>query len=182
MDKDKLVRQGALLSDLQAAQPNLSFVKSKFEAGLLIIAKQRVAKGAWSMDSAAQKDWVITIAARVRLACRHLSQALLKTPRAPWLKLFKFVSGGAKLKPDKPKGAIATKPAEDLPAKEEASEEEEEEEQEEAEEEEEAAEPEQLEPTYYYGFDTEFAKPWRANTDGSGKELAIKVEVPDDAD
>ena len=52
---------------------------------LLEVLKDRVD---WDLRPEEANDWATTVAGRIRVMCRRLTQAEIKSPRAPWLRRF----------------------------------------------------------------------------------------------
>ena len=52
---------------------------------LLEVLKDRVD---WDLRPKEANDWATTVAGRIRAMCRRLTQAEIKSPRAPWLRRF----------------------------------------------------------------------------------------------
>ena len=84
VDKLKLQRQplkGALQA-LHGLASNLSFTKSCMSEALAMVAQKKK----FNLDPEALRDYQQRTTARLRLACRHASQAMCKKPRAVWVK------------------------------------------------------------------------------------------------
>lgn len=100
--------------------PNLSFTKSLVEESFEILVEDFP-----SLNDADEKtDWCETMASRMRVACRHLSQARCKTPQPKWLQHFdepaamsgSAASSGGVAEPAGPAGPAGTpEPAEPAP-------------------------------------------------------------------
>ena len=84
VDKLKLQRQplkGALQA-LHGLASNLSFTQSCTSEALAMVAEKKK----FNLDRDALRDYQQRTTARLRLACRHVSQAMCKNPRAVWVK------------------------------------------------------------------------------------------------
>ena len=84
VDKLKLQRQplrGALQA-LHGLASNLSFTKSCMSEASAMVAEKKK----FNLDPDALRDCQQRTTARLRLACRHASQAMCKKPRAVWVK------------------------------------------------------------------------------------------------
>ena len=84
VDKLKLQRQplkGALQA-LHGLSSNLSFTKSCMSEDLAIVAEKKK----FNLDLDALRDYQQRTTARMRLVCRHVSQAMCKKPKAVWVK------------------------------------------------------------------------------------------------
>ena len=72
-----------VVSSLKALQNNLSFTQSDMKA---VAKKIHDAIGAsWKLSDDEQLDWADAIAKRVKVACRHVAQAHVKSPTTPRL-------------------------------------------------------------------------------------------------
>lgn len=89
VDKKKITMEPlkSLLASLHSAQPNLSFTKHDMEATLRGVAKQN----GWQLGEELT-DYAETTGSRIRTACRHASQGLLKTPGTTWIRELFFVA------------------------------------------------------------------------------------------
>lgn len=80
LDRAHIVRHRKLLNKLREVHPNLSFVKSALKSSF----KDMAASKDWKMSAVDLQDFSEKMACRVGLMCRHLSQALCKTPPPKW--------------------------------------------------------------------------------------------------
>ena len=81
----RIVKHVDMLLDLRALWPKLTFCQSTMTDALLEVLKGHVD---WDLRPVEANDWATTIAGRVRAMCRRLTQAEIKSPRAPWLRRF----------------------------------------------------------------------------------------------
>ena len=81
----RIVKHADLFLDLRALWPKLYFCQSTMTDALLEVLKDRVD---WDLRPEEANDWATTVAGRVRAMCRRLTQAEIKSPRAPWLRRF----------------------------------------------------------------------------------------------
>ena len=81
----RIVKHADLLLDLRALWPKLTFCQSTMTDALLEVLKDRVD---WDLRPEEANDWATTVAGRIRAMCRRLTQAEIKSPRAPWLRRF----------------------------------------------------------------------------------------------
>jgi len=67
--------------------PPLVFSQSTLEEALASVYKE----AGWDIGGEAIiEDWVRTMGRRIRVICRHVRQAEVKSPRLPWLRLLGF--------------------------------------------------------------------------------------------
>ena len=81
----RIVKHADLLLDFRALWPKLTFCQSTMTDALLEVLKDRVD---WDLRPEEANDWATTVAGRIRAMCRRLTQAEIKSPRAPWLRRF----------------------------------------------------------------------------------------------
>jgi hypothetical protein len=79
-----------MLSMLFSLHPGLSFQKAKVKDALLLVyqaqKKEHPNSDRFSLTKSELEDWVETIQRRVRNLCRVVSQGMLKSPSAPWVR------------------------------------------------------------------------------------------------
>ncbi len=97
-----LKRHSSVFRTLKDLQPNLSFKQAMMEEIMEKIADIRQTE--WMLNEKARKEQPKVLARRLRLACRHLSQAHRKN--APWAKA--ILEGDDS---SKPKGEDSQEPA-----------------------------------------------------------------------
>ena len=81
----RIIKHADLLLDLRALWPKLTFYQSNMTDALLEVLKDRVD---WDLRPEEANDWATAVARRIRAMCRRLTQAEIKSPRAPWLRRF----------------------------------------------------------------------------------------------
>ena len=81
----RIGKHADLLLDLRALWPKLTFCQSTMTDALLEVLKDRVD---WDLRPEEANDWATTVAGRIRAMCRRLTQAAIKSSRAPWLRRF----------------------------------------------------------------------------------------------
>ena len=91
-DPQRIIKHSALIGRLHDVASNLSFSKTVVEAALSGILQKRLEDKTWTMSEAEASNWTVTMAARIRLMCRHTQQAILKNPKTSWLRLMPFAS------------------------------------------------------------------------------------------
>ena len=90
VDPSKVTKHKDLLHALQGAQGNLLFKQKDMAEAFLDIARERTQVGDWDLREAEAHDWAVTMGRRVRAMCRHVAQAIVKSPRTPWLRLLEL--------------------------------------------------------------------------------------------
>ena len=85
LQQEVLTAHKEMLASLHKLSPNLSFTKKAVEEVLQLLATEKGFE-VLSTEELTQ-DWVVTNAKRLRCACRHVGQALLKKPQPKWLAL-----------------------------------------------------------------------------------------------
>jgi hypothetical protein len=83
VDSSVLVAHKAMVRSLTALSPNLSFTKKTMTAAFQQLGEE--AKFPALNTNALLDDWVTTMTARVRLACRHVAKARAHRPPPAWL-------------------------------------------------------------------------------------------------
>ena len=68
----------------------MSFKQKDMAEAFLDIARERTEVGDWDLREAEVHDWAVTMGRRVRTMCRHAAQAIVKSPRTPWLRLLEL--------------------------------------------------------------------------------------------
>jgi hypothetical protein len=83
LDTPKLLANKQLIRDLTGLCPQLSFKKQTMKAALFEVAKSKAFVEL--SDSAVLLEWVDVMAARLRLACRHVAHSRVRPNPPAWL-------------------------------------------------------------------------------------------------
>ena len=84
VDSKLLLEMSPFLADLLRLQPNASFKQSTMVEAILAACETMGMGDTWFRERVEEVEWAAVMAQRVRHACRHLSQALLKPGRKPY--------------------------------------------------------------------------------------------------
>jgi len=155
VDPDMLMRFGALFQDLAKLQPNLAFTQSSMTWACKDIMNQK--NVVWKLDKSQQKEQPATMARRLRSACRHVQQAMIKTKKPRWVVDMMQLDPAdidANTRDDdedvEQNAMVAAAECDDI------------------------AFP-------FFGFDHEHMKAWRSKTSSGARELTANVKEPKEA-
>jgi len=81
-DSKKLLENGPMLLALRSLNESMSFKRSTLAGALELVLKERAT--AWDLEQKHWKDWIFTMGCRIANLCRHTTQGILKSPKAPW--------------------------------------------------------------------------------------------------
>ena len=172
-DPQRIIKHSAFIGRLHDVASNLSFSKTVVETALSGILLKRLEDKTWTMSEADASNWTVTMAARIRLMCRHTQQAILKNPKTSWLRLMPFAKstppqGAGKIIASSSPGPAArriAKKSSASPAAEKSSP---------------ISSPGPPPADYIFGFNPEMHKAWRVlrSKPKSKQELCMEIVAP----
>ena len=110
LDAKLLLDMSTFLADLMRLQSNVSFRQSMMVESILAACKKWGMADTWFRSREEELEWAQVMAKRVRHACRHLAQALLKPGRKPYWASAVLISAGL-MEGEEGAGSSARRPA-----------------------------------------------------------------------
>ena len=84
MQRASILKCRNIIRVLRTHQPNLSYNQKTMELILTLLAEKTQSFSFRDEDE--MKDWVACMSKRIRVALRHVQQAILKNPRSAWIR------------------------------------------------------------------------------------------------